>query len=452
MKVMASPNAGNGQHLHVHETRHFPPGFLWGVATAAHQVEGNNTGSDWWRWEQVLGRVQDGSTSGIADDHWHRYEEDFDLCEKMDNNAHRLSIEWARVEPEQGKWDDEAFAHYRAVLESLKRRKMKVMLTLWHFTLPAWFADKGGWENPQAVAWYIRYVREVATRLGVLVDIWNTMNEPNVFISQGYLSGGWPPGVKNVFRSQWVALKLCKAHREAYKLLHEMLDRTGFRTQVGMAQNVLSIEAYDQHSIIDWIGVQVIDWWWNHLMYTFTGRTHDFIGLNYYFHFRLKKFNWPPTSFFVEVRRERRDTSDVGWELNPAGVFRVLKDFERYKLPIYITENGLPSENDDRRKRLIVATLKEVYHAINSGVDVRGYFFWTLVDCFEWEKGFAAKFGLCALEPGTLRRIPRGSYSVYAEICKENGLSHEMLRYIGHAVDQPYDPLATGLHAKKEES
>lgn len=325
------------------------------------------------------------------------------------------------------------------------------MLTIWHFTLPAWFADLGGWESPRALELYLRFVREVARRLGDQVDFWNTMNEPNVYVSQGYLSGAWPPGVKSVIRSQLVAFKLARAHRLAYRALHEELDVSGRRAKVGLAQNVLSIEAYDQHSFLDWIGVQVIDFWWNHLYYALTGGCHDFLGLNYYFHFRLKRFQWPPTSFFVEVRRERRDTSDVGWELNPAGIFRVLKDFERYHLPIYITENGLPSQNDDRRKRLIVATLKETYHAINSGVDVRGYFFWTLADSFEWEKGYVAKFGLCAIEPVTLNRIPRGSFSVYREICRANGLPHEMLRYIGHAVDQPYDPLATGVHARPED-
>lgn len=435
------------QTYHRHETRHFPEGFLWGVATAAYQFEGGNDRSDWARWERVPGRIQDGSTVGLGADHWHRWAEDLDLCREMGNNAHRLSVEWARLEPEEGKWDGEAFLHYAEVLRGLKERGMKVMLTLWHFTLPGWFADIGGWESPRAIDLYLRFVREVARRLGDHVDFWCTMNEPNVYASQGYLSGGWPPGIKSVIRSQLVSLKLAKAHRRAYRALHEELDRGGLRAQVGLAQNAISIEAYDQHSLLDWLGVQIIDFWWNHLYHALTHGCHDFIGLNYYFHFRLKKFTWPPTSFFVEVRRERRDTSDVGWELNPAGIFRVLRDYERYKLPIYITENGLPSQNDDRRKRLIVATLKEAYHAIHSGVDLRGYFFWSLTDVFEWEKGYVAKFGLCEIEPGTLNRKPRGSYSVYREICRANGLPHEMLRYVGHAVDQPYTPLATGLHA-----
>ncbi len=440
------------QTMHVHETRHFPAGFLWGVSTAAHQFEGGNINSDWWEWEKIPGRIQDGSVSGRATDHYHRYEEDLDLCKAMGNNAHRLSIEWARIEPEEGKWSEEEMEHYRKVLTAARARGMSVMLTLWHFSLPKWFADMGGWEHPRAVALFVRYAARVAAELGELVDFWNTMNEPNVYISQSYLSGGWPPGVKNWLRSQFVALRLAKAHRKAYRALHGVIDKDGRKARVGLAQNVLSIEAYDLHSISDYVGTRVIDWWWNHLFFTFTRGAHDFIGLNYYFHYRLKKFGWPPTTFFVEVRRERRDVSDVGWELNPQGVFKVLKDFERYKLPIYVTENGLPSVNDDRRKRLMVATLKEVYHAVNSGVDIRGYFFWSLIDNFEWEKGFAAKFGLCELEAGTLNRLPRGSYSVFTDICKANGLPHEMLRYIGHAVDQPYEPLSTGVHAKKPDA
>ena len=127
----------------------------------------------------------------------------------------------------------------------------------------------------------------------------------------------------------------------------------------------------------------------------------------------------------------------------------MLKDMEHYHLPIYITENGLPSKNDDRRKRFIVGYLKELYHAIHSGVDVRGYFFWSLIDNFEWEKGYAAKFGLVEVDFKTQKRTPRGSYDVYRNICRDNGISHDMLRYLGHAVDQPYEPLKTGLHAKK---
>jgi len=432
--------------LHTHESRKFPEGFLWGSATAAYQVEGGNVNTDWWKWEQTPGKISDGSVSGLACDHYHRYEADLDLAAGMGNNAHRLSVEWARLEPKEGEWSSGEFAHYRKVLEAVRARGMKVMLTVWHFSLPAWFAEKGGWERSDAVALFERYARKVAEELGDLVDLWNTMNEPNVYVSQGYLSGGWPPQKKNAILSQVIALRLAKAHRRAYRAIKKV--RPG--AQVGLAQNVLSIEAYDSHSLMDWLGTRVIDWWWNHLFYFFTKGTHDFLGINYYFHYRLKKFGWPPTTFFAEVRKERRDTSDVGWELNPAGIFRVLKDLESYGLPIYVTENGLPSSNDDRRKRYLVAVIKETWHAIQSGVDVRGYFFWSLIDNWEWEKGFAAKFGLVEIDFATQERIPRGSYSVYKAICEENGLPHEMLRYIGHAVDQTYEPLATGVHAKKD--
>lgn len=433
--------------MHVHETRKFPDDFLWGVATAAHQVEGGNVNSDWWRWEQIPGKISDGSVSGLACDHYHRYAQDLDLAAGLKNNVHRLSIEWCRIEPKEGEWSDPEIAHYRKVLEAVRARGMKVMLTIWHFSLPAWFADKGGWEHPHAVKLYVRYVRKVAMELGELVDWWNTMNEPNVYVSQCYLSGGWPPQKKGAFRSQIVAFTLARAHREAYRALKGLYPET----PVGVAQNVLSIEAYRPHSLKDYVGARIIDWWWNHLFYSITKGTHDFLGLNYYFHYRLKRFGWPPTAFFAEVRRERRDTSDVGWELNPQGIFRVLKDFESYKLPIIITENGLPSSNDDRRKRYLVAVIKEVWHAIESGVDVRGYFFWSLLDNWEWEKGFAAKFGLVEVDFDTQARTPRGSYSVYKAICEANGIPHEMLRYIGHAVDQPYEPLPTGAHAHPAE-
>lgn len=438
--------------LHRHETRKFPDGFLWGTATAAYQVEGGNDRSDWWEWERVPGRVHDGSVSGDACDHYHRYEQDFELAAAMGNNAHRLSVEWARLEPKPGVWDDAEFAHYRAVLEALRRRGMKVMLTLWHFTLPKWAADKGGWEHRSSVRWYLRFVRKAAEELGDLVDFWITVNEPVVYLSQSYLSGAWPPQKKSTFLTFKVGLRIAKAHREAYRLLHRLLDTPAAKIQVGLSKNVMSFEAYRSHSIMDHLALRFLDYWWNHAFYAATKGTHDFLGLNYYFHARLKRFVWPPTTFFAEVRRERRDVSDVGWEVNPSGIFRVLKDFEAMKLPIYITENGLATTVDDRRKRFLVGYLKELWHAIHSGVDVRGYFFWSLIDNFEWEKGYAAKFGLVEVDRKTQKRTPKGSYDVYRRICLENGIPHEMLRYLGHAVDQEYEPLKTGLHAHERAS
>lgn len=436
--------------LHRHETRHFPEGFLWGTSMSSYQVEGGNVKTDWHAWEQVPGRIHDGSVCGDAADHYHRYEEDFDLAKKLGNNAHRLSIEWARIEPEEGKWDEKEIEHYRKVLQALRKRKMQSVVTLWHFTLPKWLADKGGWEYAHAVRRYLRYTQKIAEELGDLVDFWNTVNEPIVYLSQSYISGAWPPQKKNALKSWKVGNRIAKAHREAYRLLHKLLDGPGAsqKIKVGIAKNVMSFEAYRMHKIIDHLTIRFLDYWWNHAFFTVTKGTHDFIGINYYFHARLKKFVWPPTSFFAEVRRERRDVSDVGWEVNPSGIFKVLKDFEQYKTPIYIMENGLPTSIDDRRKRFIVGYLKELWHAIHSGVDVRGYFFWSLLDNFEWEKGFAAQFGLVAVDRKTKKRTEKGSYDVYRQICEENGIPHDMLRYIGHAVDQKYEPLKTGLHAK----
>lgn len=433
---------------HRHETRRFPEGFLWGTSMSSYQSEGGNALSDWATWERVPGRIHDGTDNDRSVDHWNRYEEDFDLLSDLGANAHRLSVEWSRIEPEEGVFDEEAVERYREMLQSLKKRKMTVMLTVWHFTLPQWFADSGGWLRPDAIDRYLRYTRFVAERLGDLVDLWNTMNEPNVYLSQCYLSGAWPPQKKSLRLTLKVGRRLAVAHKKAYRLLHDMLDlEDGDRAKVGFAHNVMSFEAYRMHKTVDYATIRVLDWWWNHAGLSFTKGAHDFLGLNYYFHARLKRFAWPPTTFFAEVRRERRDVSDVGWEVNPSGIFKVLKDFEKYRLPIYITENGLATSVDDRRKRFIVGYLKELYHAIHSGVDVRGYFFWSLLDNFEWEKGFAAQFGLVSVDRKTMKRTPKGSYDVYRHICGANGIPHEMLRYIGHAVDQDYDPLETGEHA-----
>ncbi|MDD5251897.1 MAG: glycoside hydrolase family 1 protein [Patescibacteria group bacterium] len=419
---------------HNHEPRMFPSGFLWGAATSSHQVEGGNTKNDWYRWEQVPGHIVDGSVTGAADDEYNRYEQDFDLAAGFHQNAHRLSLEWSRIEPAEGQWDMEEVLHYRRVLEALRARGMTTMVTIWHFTLPQWFADRGGWEERDAVKLFVRYVEFVARELGDLVDFWNTVNEPTIYLGQSYSIGVWPPGVSNQFRMLRVFRRLAKAHSMAYETLHRVLDGRGRPVMVGMAQNVITFEPYRKESMADSYFVWFADRLFNHQFFLWTKKRHDFIGINYYFHYRIKYVPTKFTQFFYEVHAENRTQSDLGWEINPQGIFQAIMGMARYKLPIIITEHGVANADDSKRPRMIIAALMEVYHAIRAGVDIRGYFHWSLVDNFEWEKGFSGRFGLIAVDFATQKRTPRRSAYVYAEICETNGVPHHLLRFTGHGV------------------
>lgn len=418
---------------HIHETRKFPDGFLWGAATSSHQVEGG-TDNDWSDWEKVPGHVLDGTTAATACDHYRRYEEDFDLAKSLGQNSHRLSLEWSRIEPEDGKWDMDAVLHYRRVLEALRARGMTVMLTLWHFTLPKWFAAKGGWESGDALKDFERYAEFAAKEFGDLVDHWITINEPMVYLVQSYGAGVWPPGKRNPFSNVHVFGKLCLGHRKAYRAIHRVMKTRGRKASVGIAQNVITFEPYRKQSLVDNVFVWFADKAFNRQFFLWTKGTHDFIGINYYFHYRIKYVPTKIAQFFYEVHTENRETSDLGWEINTSGIFEAIISMHRFKLPIIITEHGVANADDGKRPRIIVAALKEVYHAIRSGADVRGYFHWSLIDNFEWEKGFSGRFGLIAVDYQTMKRTPRRSAYVYEEICRENGVPHRLLRFVGHGV------------------
>jgi beta-glucosidase len=416
---------------HDHTSLKFPEKFLWGASTSAHQVEGNNIYSDWWSWEQK--HQPENMRSGIACDQYHRYESDFDLAKSLNHNSHRMSIEWARIEPKNGEFDHHEIEHYQRVLKSLKERGFTVMLTLWHFTLPEWLAEIGGWDNPKSAEYFLRFVKRIYPEIHENVDLWVTLNEPNIYVAQGYLSGAFPPNHKNsYFKACLAYLHLASAHRKVYKFIHQH----NAHAKVGIAYSVASFRTQQAHSIVSHIVVWFVDIWFNHIFYILTDlKTHDFLGVNYYFHARINAAAGKRIPSLMNIRLTHRDTSDLGWEIYPEGMYDVLLDFVNYKKPIYITENGMASTNDDRRCRFLVAYLKEIYQAIASGVDVKGYFHWSLMDNFEWEHGFDPRFGMIEIDyEHDLKRIPRPSSYVYAEIIKENAISHNMLRFLGHTV------------------
>ncbi|MBI2597117.1 glycoside hydrolase family 1 protein [Candidatus Daviesbacteria bacterium] len=407
------------QEKHDHDTLKFPPDFLWGAATSAYQVEGNNLNADW----------EDFKSAGKACDEYHLYEKDFCLAKQLNHNAHRLSIEWSRIEPEQGKFDPEEIEHYVKMLKYLKSLKMTVFLTLWHFTLPKWVAKLGGWENRATIKYFEEFVKRVVPELAEYVDFWITLNEPGVYIYETYIRKEWPQLKKSFLGQIKTTLNLASAHKRIYKFLHQSFPAG---KPIGIANNVLSFESYHKHSILEQAAVSLNDLAANHLFYFLTKGTHDFLGINYYFHVRFTTHGLVPKQ--VNLLQQTHDVSDLGWEIYPEGLFEVLTDLSD-DIPIYITECGIASTNDDRRNRFLIAYLQEVFRAIRAGVNVRGFFYWSLIDNFEWHRGFDPRFGLIEVDYTTQERKIRPSALVYTDIIQHNGIPHSLLRFLGHTVD-----------------
>lgn len=411
---------------HDHGPLIFPKDFLWGAATSAHQVEGNNIYSDWWDFE--LKYQPPNLRSGATCDQYNRYEEDFDLAKSLGHNSHRLSIEWARIEPVEGVFNEGEIDHYIKVLKALKERNFTVMLTLWHFTIPKWLSDKGGFENGASVKYFMRFAKKVIPALSPFVDFWVTVNEPTVYAYMAYLAGIWPPKKISKISSGFVMWNLARIHRKTYKLIHKLSPGS----KVGIAHNVQSFESYHKHSFSEQLAVEFGDITSNHLFYILTKKTHDFLGINYYFHHRFKRLSGLIPEM-ANVEEEYRDVSDLGWEVFPEGIYDVLADLSDH-IPIYITECGIASTNDDRRTRFLIQYLHEVYRAIKSDIRVQGFFYWSLIDNFEWHQGFGPRFGLVRVDYETQKRTIRPSAWVYSEIIRQNGIPHSLLRLLGHTV------------------
>ncbi|MBI5169070.1 MAG: glycoside hydrolase family 1 protein [Candidatus Eisenbacteria bacterium] len=416
---------------------HFPEGFLWGASTSAHQVEGGNTLNDWHDWEQA-GRVPE--KSGRAADHWNRFRSDFDLARSLGHNAHRFSLEWSRIEPADGVWNPEAIAHYREVLEALRERGIEPVVTLFHYTMPRWMAARGGWESPDMEKRFARYVRKVVSELGPLARWWITLNEPMVQMYKGWLLGQWPPG-----RSDWgaavrVLRHMMRAHVIAYHHIHDLRPDA----MVSIAKHALAFSPCDPRRWRDRLSVRMRSYVFNHLILDGlhtgmlhvpglfwerlpAGRTLDFIGVNYYtrdfvHNTGLDLPGWMGGSCGFDHRLQVGKLNDLGWEVYPEGLAKFLHEYSRFKLPIVITENGVPAADDDDRWTFLFMHLWQVARAIADGVPVVGYLHWSLLDNFEWADGYRARFGLIEVDYETMERRIRRSALKYADIIRRNEL------------------------------
>ncbi len=397
----------------------FPQNFLWGAATSAYQVEGDNVNSDWWQWEKDVGR----ENSGPACRHYKFYEQDFDLAKSLNHNAHRLSIEWSRIESEEGKFSEVELKHYIDVILTLRARNIEPVVALHHFTNPIWFSKSGGWENRRSVARFLRYCDFVTRSLAKYVHYWITINEPTVYISHAYIFGVWPPQTKSLLKAKVVQDNLVWAHIKAFRLIHKIYK------ELCLLKPSISIAQYTQafvpctQNLKNRFAAYLRDKWYNFgfLDKIMRHKTMDFVGVNYYSRQLVELRKLGISNLAMDVCKNNHHPvkkNSLGWDIYPEGLYEVLLKLKKYGLPVIITENGICTSDDNLRWEYIYAHLKNIHLAMEKGVHVTGYLYWSLMDNFEWDKGFGPRFGLIDIDYDTYKRTIRESARLFGQVCK----------------------------------
>ena len=416
------------------KTYRFPPGFWWGTASSAYQVEGNNRYNDWHWWEKKemekppeQRRIRE--PCGRACDHWNRYEEDYDLARSIGVQLHRLSIEWSRIYPRQGKADQRALEHYRSMLQALHRRDIKVMLCLNHFTLPLWAAARGGYASRKdLLPAFAAYVETVVEYLGDLVDFWLPINEPNVVPTAGFLGREMPPFKFSLLSFGQAFRTLMAMQGRAYRIIKNRFPQA----PVGVAYSYFHLQPFRPRSILDRLGTGLAHLTINRRFFQgiATGRIGlplglgdrmadlrgalDFVGINYYSTAYMKGL------FPVESKPGDRVT-DMGWIYYPQGLREVIDDIAKLTpLPIIVTENGVATTDVAFRIRYIKDHLRK-FTSHRQGIDIKGYMYWSLTDNFEWQHGYGKRFGLIHIDYATMKRKLKESGRWFARVISDNG-------------------------------
>lgn len=408
----------------------FPKRFLWGAATAAHQVEGGNH-NQWTVWELENAQAKAAQAeyhygdlpswdatkkdaksptnyvSAALGDHYRVYEKDFDLLAQLNMNAYRFSVEWSRIEPEEGAWDAAAIDHYKQYIAALKARHIEPIMTLFHFTLPVWFAEKGGFEKRSNIKYFTRFAEKIVAEIGRDVRYVITINEPEVYAYESYLQAHWPP-MQMSKRTWWrVVNNLARAHNQAAKAIHGL----GRRHKVSIAKNSNYFYPGDD-AWLSRLSAHVMQYVQDDYVLKKVVRHCDFLGVNYYQSQRVYGYRIH--------NPETLDRNDLGWEMSPADIEYALDRLHRkYKLPILITENGLADADDSHRQWWITQTLIGLQKAMNEGVVLEGYLHWSLLDNFEWDKGRWPRFGLAHIDYASGTRTLRPSAVWFGKVIKQ---------------------------------
>jgi len=424
----------------------FPKDFLFGTATASLQIEGGDTNNSWYRWSNMPGKIIDGTNCSVANDHWNRVDEDIDLMKKLNMQTYRMSLEWSRIEPEEGQFNKDAINHYRDEIVKLKKAGIEPIVTLHHFSNPLWMEDRGSWTNKQAVKNFSNYTNYVVSKLGDLISSWVTINEPNVYLQFGYVAGQWPPGLQSIGAYIKGAKNMIKAHVKSYKIIHQVRKEMGFSdTEVGVAHHIRIFEPKNDKFIEKIISkiqnrlfheVFIVGMASARIIFPFSffsfkkGNFQDFFGINYYSRDMISFNPKNVGQLFGDMEvKQGAETNDLGWEIYPRGIYLIAKKyFNRYKKPIYITENGTCDAKDDFRAKYIYDHLEQISIAIEEGIDIKRYYHWTLIDNFEWSEGESARFGLIEVDYKTQKRTVRKSGHFFGEIAKNGEITGKIAK------------------------
>lgn len=421
----------------IDRTLEFPPDFVWGSATAAHQVEGNNRFNDWWAHE-LAPNTNAMAPSGIACDHYHRFADDFRLLRSLDQRAHRLSIEWSRIEPAEGEINGDEIEHYRVVLSTLRELGVEPWVTLHHFTLPLWFAQRGGFSRAENLPAFRRFADLVAKQYADLASHWCTINEPTIHAEMGYRFAYFPPRLHDQTLAAQTLCNLFHAHAQAAAALRERATQP---PQIGITLAVPLHEPYRPESEADRELAARRDAESNAAcfdalrtgVFRYPDRPDEeipglrgsstFLGLQYYSRFRYDAATNGPAP-----ADPARTLTQMGWEVYPEGLAPLLRRAAATGLPVVVTENGICCDDDRLRIEYIADHLAAVDEVRREGADVRGYFYWSSMDNFEWNFGYGPKFGLIEVDRQTLARRPRRSAHFFAEIARSGRVTPDLVR------------------------
>ena len=402
--------------------------FLWGVATSAFQLEGSPY-ADWSAWDSIL------SINPHVTNHYNLYKKDLELLKDLGANAYRFSIEWSRIQPREYVWDEDAIAHYQEIVDILIKTNIEPMITIHHFTHPLWFIKKYPWHTEASIEKFLSYTEKVVSKIKG-VRYWITFNEPYVLLLGGYLEGCMPPGIKDVSLALKALENILICHGNAYDIIHSRMPDA----MVSVAHNMAALAPWKRWNPMDRLLSRIAKYFYNHsLLDAFlTGQLHikfpfrkalvieipikdkiDFFGVNYYTRIHMR-FN-PFRKMGIELRHRDIDgygLTDMGWEIHPHGLEKVLKYASKLGVPLIITENGIATSRDRRKISFMKAHIDTVERCIKKGLDVRGYFYWSLIDNYEWLQGLDARFGLYKVDFDTLERKPTKAALYYSYLLK----------------------------------
>jgi beta-glucosidase len=385
--------------------RSFPDGFVWGTATAAHQVEGGNWNNDWWAWEHTPGSGC-AEPSGDACDHWHRWPDDLRLLADLGFGSYRFSLEWSRIEPEEGEFSTVALDHYLAMCAGCRELGLEPVVTFHHFTTPRWVAAAGGWADPATAEWFARFCGRAAGHLGDAMARACTLNEPNVVATAGYLDGRFPPGERDPDRRRLANEVFADAHAKARAAIKEAAA-----VPVGLTLAMADDQALPGGE--DAVAARRAGW---EDPFLEAARGDDFIGVQTYTRHRYGPEGMLDPEPGVPVTM-------MGYEVWPEALGATIRRAAAATgAPVLVTENGISTGDDRQRVEFVRRALESVLDCLADGVDVRGYTYWSLLDNFEWAHGYAPTFGLVAVDRATQARTPKPSAAWLGQVARANAL------------------------------